>query len=429
LSYLFFKKISFLNIHRLFQLVSDRIASNLLFEYLTICIIITDNAILIMNADNEETKDIFPLALAIYYFAELILRLLSKHERFFNNMWSYVDSGIVMINLLARIMVKIQPNPFSTLCYPLIILRLTKIKPFRLIISKIFSSMKDLLESFLILFYFWTLFALMGKELFSGLLSYRCINASTGKPWMDDGSESFCGNFICPEGHICVDLLRNPDKGLTTFDNFFSSLIQVFRISTLDDWSKLMNITQKAYSNYVWIYYVVLILVCNILLNNLLLGVLKVIYSETLLIGSIFDKDFAFSNKDDKHYNLFLLKENGLYPSKLMFSSAYPLSENTSPSVRSKANSLKIFAKGGRGSMPIMNKSRSMLSARGAQVLLLNMLKTDPKLCKKMLPQHYKLIILHEKAYQSESRDDVISKRSEKNIIDFELCFYFKINE
>ena len=338
-------------------------------------------------------------------------------------MWSYVDSGIILINLMARIIVKLNPNPFSSLCYPLIILRLTKIKPFRLIISKIFSSMKDLFESFLILFYFWTLFALMAKELFQGLLSYRCMDASTGKPLRDlrNGGESFCGNLKCTEGYICANLLSNPDKGLTTFDNFFSSLIQVFRISTLDDWSKLMNITQRTYSNYVWIYYVVLILVCNILLNNLLLGVLKVIYSETLIIGSIFDKDFAFSSKEDKHYNLFLLKENGLYPSRLNANLPIGrLSSKRLSSAHSKPNSLRMYVRGGKGpSGSVMAQSRSVLSARGAQVLLLNLLKNDPNLCKRMLPQHYKIIILHEKPFVCESKDDILRKRFELLFISF----------
>lgn len=57
-------------------------------------------------------------------------------------------------------------------------------------------------------------------------------------------------------------------------------MLQVFRIFTLSDWTNIMYVIQKTYSNFSWIYAVSLIFFGNFFLLNLILAILKVKFGE-----------------------------------------------------------------------------------------------------------------------------------------------------
>ena len=80
-----------------------------------------------------------------------------------------------------------------------------------------------------------------------GMLLERCISLETGSILIDeDGEEVICGNLECPEGYFCGRETLNPNYDVTSFDNIFWALLNVFQCITMEGWSDIMVMYQKA---------------------------------------------------------------------------------------------------------------------------------------------------------------------------------------
>lgn len=55
----------------------------------------------------------------------------------------------------------------------------------------------------------------------------------------------------------------------------------------MDDWSYVMFFTLKTYSTLVWVYYIFVILIGGFFGFNLVIAVLKTLYSESVLRGEV----------------------------------------------------------------------------------------------------------------------------------------------
>ena len=115
-----------------------------------------------------------------------------------------------------------------------------------------------LLVLFVILIY-----AIIGLELFSGILHKTCFNNGTGTmkiiliPTFDPCAIFFfyfsifvgemmedpipCGgNYKCPNGTECREYWEGPNYGITNFDNFLHSMLTVFQCITLEGWTEIL---------------------------------------------------------------------------------------------------------------------------------------------------------------------------------------------
>ena len=147
------------------------------------------------------------------------------------------------------------------------------------ILQSIISSFLLLSEILIILLSFLLFYALIGLHLFHGLLKNRCLLPETGLPNLFT-TIIFCGNVACDSGSICGKVPFNPDSDITSFDDMFHAMLQVFRFFTLSDWTSTMYLLQRTYSNLAWIYPLSLIFLGNYFLLNLMFAVLKVKFSE-----------------------------------------------------------------------------------------------------------------------------------------------------
>ena len=82
-----------------------------------------------------------------------------------------------------------------------------------------------LLNIFMVLMFILFFFAVVGLQLFSGLLKNRCMISRTGKPYLDDGNDIICGHIKCPNSLICVKMIASPNGGITNFDNILYSML------------------------------------------------------------------------------------------------------------------------------------------------------------------------------------------------------------
>ncbi|WVQ72778.1 hypothetical protein IAR50_002338 [Cryptococcus sp. DSM 104548] len=142
------------------------------------------------------------------------------------------------------------------------------------------------------------IFSIIGVQSFRGSFRRACVltdpNNSTNvitleNPcggWLDanlatrsyldaDGSESSVpakGN-ICPLGQVCVTTDENPNNNVNSFDNLFSSLVQIIIIASVNTWAPVMYTAMDSDFFGSSLFFLAGVIVLNFWLINLLIAV------------------------------------------------------------------------------------------------------------------------------------------------------------
>lgn len=93
--------------------------------------------------------------------------------------------------------------------------------------------------------------------------------------WM----ETYCAS-TCPENYICGKMIKNPNGGITNFDNILYSFLAVFQVTTLEGWSYIQDLLRITLGDFVILYFVFLIFLGNFFVINMMLAVIKAKFSE-----------------------------------------------------------------------------------------------------------------------------------------------------
>ena len=126
----------------------------------------------------------------------------------------------------------------------------------------------------MVLMFFFIIFAIGGVNLFSGMLKLRCVSYETGREF--EVPDYFCGGEQqCPDGYFCGKMNRNPNFGVTNFDNIFWALLTVFQCISLEGWSDVMVMYQKVYTRFVFFFFFLVVLLGAFFLLNLTLAVIN----------------------------------------------------------------------------------------------------------------------------------------------------------
>ena len=116
---------------------------------------------------------------------------------------------------------------------------ITSVVGLKVLVASVFTALPMLQDTILILLFFFLIFAIGGVNLFSGLMKQRCVNYETGIEY--DVPFYFCGGEqACPDGYFCGKMNKNPNYGVTNFDNIFWALLVVFQCITCEGWSHVM---------------------------------------------------------------------------------------------------------------------------------------------------------------------------------------------
>jgi len=101
----------------------------------------------------------------------------------------------------------------------------------KILVISVFHSLPLLRDSFIILGFFYLLFALAGLHIFNGKFKNRCVYEYSGSiDPQNDGSEMFCSqDSDCPPSYFCGRaMVPNPNLDMTSFDDFFTAILTVF---------------------------------------------------------------------------------------------------------------------------------------------------------------------------------------------------------
>lgn len=189
----------------------------------------------------------------------------------------------------------------------------TQISKLKVVLLALVSAFPNILDTLIILVFFYAFFATAGLQIFSGYLQNRCVDHKflSNGTLVKNISNFYCGNLDCPENiftnYTCEKTNINPDFGITRFDAFSSSLLQIYRIVSLDDWTSIMYPVQKTFSNFASIFFISVVLIGSYILMNITLAIIKVKFSEMHASFVKLDEENS-NNLGVQSFDIYLLK-------------------------------------------------------------------------------------------------------------------------
>ncbi|XP_075987457.1 muscle calcium channel subunit alpha-1-like isoform X2 [Anticarsia gemmatalis] len=208
---------------------------------------------------------------------------------YLRNTWNSLDFTIVTIGIASMILQYISKDSFDVKALRafrvLRPLRLVSGVPsLQIVLNSILKAMVPLFHiAFLVLFVI-IIYAIIGLELFSGVLHTTCFDNET-EEMMEDAvacnSEDSEIGFKCDAGFTCKVGWEGPNFGITNFDNIGYAMLTVFQCITLEGWTDIMYAIANVKGNtWPWIYFVTLVIFGNFFVMNLILGVLSGEFSK-----------------------------------------------------------------------------------------------------------------------------------------------------
>jgi len=219
------------------------------------------------------------------YFIECLLKILGlgflfNEGAYLRDGWNILDFTIVSSSMLPIFLgsnTGFSLNSLRSLRVLRPLRTISTVKSLKVLLNTLFSSLPYLLNTLIILLFFFIIFAVGGLQLFMGVLKKRCFLPETGVAHEDD---IICGYKECPSGYICGKMLKNPDFDITGFDDIGISLLMVFVCVTMEGWTQIMFYIVDAFSEGVIVYFVVMVFFGNFFLLNLTQAVIKAKFSE-----------------------------------------------------------------------------------------------------------------------------------------------------
>lgn len=196
--------------------------------------------------------------------------------------WNMLDFFIVVIGFVSLIFEKYINVDVKALRAFRVLrpLRLvTGVPSLQVVLASILKAMIPLFYIALLVVFFIIIYAIIGVELFMGIMHYTCYNATT-KQMIDEEpqicSQSPKNGYQCPPGTECLPGWEGPNFGITSFDNMGIAGLTVFTCITLEGWTDVMYYIENSMgNNWIWFYFVTLILLGSFFVLNLILGVLS----------------------------------------------------------------------------------------------------------------------------------------------------------
>uniref|UniRef100_A0A1B0D763 Ion transport domain-containing protein n=1 Tax=Phlebotomus papatasi TaxID=29031 RepID=A0A1B0D763_PHLPP len=174
------------------------------------------------------------------------------------------------------------------------------------IVGAVIESVKNLRDVIILTMFSLSVFALMGLQIYMGVLSQKCVKIfPTDGSWgnishenwdrfyknetnwytTEDGKMPLCGNSSgagqCVEGYFCLQGYGgNPDYGYTSFDTFGWAFLSAFRLMTQDFWENLYQQVLRSAGPWHMLFFIVIIFLGSFYLVNLILAIVAMSYDE-----------------------------------------------------------------------------------------------------------------------------------------------------
>ncbi|XP_053732384.1 sodium channel, voltage-gated, type I-like, alpha isoform X1 [Synchiropus splendidus] len=298
--------------------ISIKILVHSLFSMVIMCTILINCGFMTQDRLPEWAKTVEYTFTAIYT-AESLVKILARgfcigKFTFLRDPWNWLDFSVIVMAYVTAFVNLGNLSALRTFRVLRALKAISVIPGLKTIVAALFQSVKKLSDVMILTVFCLSVFALIGLQLFMGLLQHKCVrwplnedlvqqlnisqeifhNLSVFIEYAQDKANHYylkgkrdpllCGNSSdagqCPEGYTCMRIGRNPDYGYTSFDSFGWAFLSLFRLMTQDYWENLYQQTLRAAGKPYMIFFVLVIFLGSFYLINLILAVVAMAYEE-----------------------------------------------------------------------------------------------------------------------------------------------------
>ncbi|XP_055008071.1 sodium channel protein type 4 subunit alpha-like [Boleophthalmus pectinirostris] len=296
------------------------LAIKVLVHSFIMCTILTNCFFMAMSDPPTWTKYLEYTFTGIYTF-ESAIKIFARGFclvpfTFLRDPWNWLDFIVIVMAYVTEFIDLGNVSALRTFRVLRALKTISVIPGLKTIVGALIQSVKKLADVMILTVFCLSVFALIGLQLFMGLLRQKCIrslqhcgNSSfssnttfvcNNKTWASPedfltSEENFykvegakdaliCGYGSdagkCPDGYDCLKIGRNPNYGYTSFDTFGWAFLALFRLMTQDYWEKLFHQTLRSAGKTYMIFFVLVIFMGSFYLVNLILAVVAMAYEE-----------------------------------------------------------------------------------------------------------------------------------------------------
>uniref|UniRef100_A0A665XDI3 Sodium channel protein n=1 Tax=Echeneis naucrates TaxID=173247 RepID=A0A665XDI3_ECHNA len=256
----------------------------------------------------------------IYTF-ESVIKILARGFcllpfTFLRDPWNWLDFTVIVMAYVTEFIDLGNVSALRTFRVLRALKTISVIPGLKTIVGALIQSVKKLADVMILTVFCLSVFALIGLQLFMGLLRQKCVRSLThcinssyshnasficnNRTWSSradflshednfykvEGAKDalICGYGNdagkCPDGFDCLKVGRNPNYGYTSFDTFGWAFLALFRLMTQDYWEKLFHQTLRSAGKTYMVFFVLVIFLGSFYLVNLILAVVAMAYEE-----------------------------------------------------------------------------------------------------------------------------------------------------
>ncbi|KAM6918646.1 sodium channel protein type 2 subunit alpha-like [Xenentodon cancila] len=290
------------------------------FCYFIMFTILTNCFFMAMSDPPTWTKYLECTFTGIYTF-ESAIKILARGFcivpfTFLRDPWNWLDFIVIVMAYVTEFVDLGNVSALRTFRVLRALKTISVIPGLKTIVGALIQSVKKLADVMILTVFCLSVFALIGLQLFMGLLRQKCIrslghciNSSyspntsficNNRTWSSpadflsnednfykvEGAKDalICGYGNdagkCPDGFDCLKVGRNPNYGYTSFDTFGWAFLALFRLMTQDYWEELFHQTLRSAGKTYMVFFVLVIFLGSFYLVNLILAVVAMAYEE-----------------------------------------------------------------------------------------------------------------------------------------------------
>ncbi|XP_053203092.1 muscle calcium channel subunit alpha-1-like isoform X2 [Panonychus citri] len=245
------------------------------------------------NSTNQLLEKIEYFFLALFT-VECVLKIIAfgfffHPEAYLRSYWNLLDFIIVVIGIMNCIVSFILPTFNVKALRAFRVLRplrlVSGVPSLQVVLNSIIKAMLPLFHIALLVIFVIVIYAIIGLEMFNGVLHKTCFDNITGEMMEEPtpcGEEAWNCDDEDLEGHyVCRAYWAGPNFGITNFDNFGLAMLTVFQCITNEGWTQVMYWMNDSIGNtFPWMYFISLVILGSFFVMNLVLGVLSGEFSK-----------------------------------------------------------------------------------------------------------------------------------------------------
>uniref|UniRef100_A0AAQ5ZHG9 Sodium channel protein n=1 Tax=Amphiprion ocellaris TaxID=80972 RepID=A0AAQ5ZHG9_AMPOC len=218
---------------------------------------------------------------------------------FLRDPWNWLDFTVIVMAYLTEFVDLGNVSALRTFRVLRALKTISVIPGLKTIVGALIQSVRKLADVMILTVFCLSVFALIGLQLFMGLLRQKCIRtqlylsqilymvllivrflSDMSCYHLSSPSQLFLHCRKCPDGFDCLKVGRNPNYGYTSFDTFGWAFLALFRLMTQDYWEKLFHQTLRSAGKTYMVFFVLVIFLGSFYLVNLILAVVAMAYEE-----------------------------------------------------------------------------------------------------------------------------------------------------